>query len=410
MPTIFTRTSISLAIAAASYASAAVAQQDNTDADAIEKISVVHKQAYRGSIPDNELPQALESFSLSDIAPLNLTRFQDVLDYSGTIARQNNGGGLWDSFSLRGFPGNENMPSGYLINGFNGGRGFSGHRDLSNVQSIEILKGPGSALYGRSEPGGIINIVTKKPQFSEQGSIKASAGRFDQYRVEGDYTNAISDDVAFRINGAWQDFGSFRDYVSSDKQVITPSVTWKINDTSNLLYEFEYVKQEQLFDRGIVVLDNNFDTVPRERYLGNPADGPTEIYAVGHHLAYQTELANNWSLLAGYSYRRSDLNGFSSDAELSASRQTLYEDGETLTRQHRRRDYESEDHSARLELSGDVDIAGMTHRMMMGMDAYDYEVSTALFRYRGGANTYTCLLYTSPSPRDRTRSRMPSSA
>ena len=371
----------------------AVSSPGRAQETAIETISIVHQQAYRGSIPATDLPQSVESFDMDQLDVLGITRFQEVLDMSGTIARQNNGGGLWDSFSIRGFPGNENMPSGYLINGFNGGRGFSGHRDVSNIQSIDILKGPGSALYGRSEPGGTINITTKKPAFEEQGYIKGSAAEFQQYRLEGDYTNGFTDNIAFRVNGAWQDHGSFRDYVTSDKKVITPSVSWQINDVSSVLYEFEYLQQEQLFDRGVVVLDNNFATLPVSRYLGNPDDAPTRIQSTGHYLAYQQQLDHQWSLLAGYNYRRSTLNGFSSDAELAASRQSLYDDGQTLTRQHRQRDYATDDHSVRIELSGDIQLAGITHRLMVGADAYDYQISTDLYRFRGEAGSYALDIY-----------------
>ncbi|WP_235898729.1 TonB-dependent receptor plug domain-containing protein [Parahaliea maris] len=51
---------------------------------------------------------------------------------------------MWDSFAIRGFAGDDNPPSGYLINGFSGGRGFSDNRDASNIDTIEILKGPGA--------------------------------------------------------------------------------------------------------------------------------------------------------------------------------------------------------------------------------------------------------------------------
>mgnify|MGYP006198097123 CR=1 FL=1 len=301
----------------------------------LEHIEVRHHQSYRGQVPVEKLPQAVSVLGQDDFAQWSLSRFQDVLDLSSGIARQNNGGGLWDSFSLRGFPGNENMPSGYLINGFNGGRGFSGHRDLSNVEYVEILKGPGSALYGRSEPGGTINVVTRKPQKEQEGYLQLSTGRFDQHRVEADYTNGVSDNIAVRINGAVQDYGSFRDYVSSKKQVFTPSVRIDLDDKSALLYEFEYLKQEQLFDRGIVVLNGDFNTVPRTRYLGEPGDGPTEIEATGHQLSYETSLSNDWSFLAGLGYRDSSLNGFSSDAELAKARQSIFDDGKTLTRQIR---------------------------------------------------------------------------
>lgn len=370
-------------------------QTDNTGLNNdIERLSIHYRQAYRGNVPATELPQAITVLDEQLIKDKGLTRFQDLLDYSASVARQNNGGGLWDSFSLRGFPGNENMPSGYLINGFNGGRGFSGHRDLSNVAYVEILKGPGSALYGRSEPGGTVNIVTKKPQYEAQGYLKASVGSFDQYRLEGDFTSGLTDTLAFRINGAWQEHDSFRDYVFSDKKIVTPSLRWQLSDRSSLLYEVEYLKQEQLFDRGVVVLNNDFNTVPRSRYLGEPNDGPTKVDATGHQLTYEYELNEDWSLTAGYNYRDSSLNGYSSDAELAKGRQSLYDDGRTLTRQHRYRDYASEDHSVRAELSGQFDTSSIRHNLLLGMDAYHYRLKTGLYRYRGQKGAYAIDIFT----------------
>lgn len=369
------------------------AEQTSIEQSAIEHISVRHKQAYRGDVPLKLQPQALETLSLELLTDNGISSFQQALDLSGSIARQNNGGGLWDSFSIRGFPGNENMPSGYLLNGFNAGRGFSGNRDLSNVEYIEIMKGPGSALFGRSEPGGTVNIITKKPQFEQQGYLQLSAGKFDQYRLEGDYTDGITDKLAIRVNGAVQDYGSFRDYVGNEKTVFTPSVSYLVNEHTTLNYEFEYLKQQQLFDRGLLVLNNNLHTLPRSRYLGEPDDGPTEVDATGHQLTLDTTLWQGWTLLAGVGYRESALQGYSSDAELAAGRQSLFTDGETLTRQRRYRDYDSEDLTVRTELSGNLQLGGIKHHLLLGADAFDYSLYTRLDRYRGPAGSYSLNIY-----------------
>ncbi len=363
--------------------------QAATPAAGIEHIEVRLHQSYRGQLPPEQLPQAVTLISSDSFSDWSLSRFQDVLDTSAGIARQNNGGGLWDSFSLRGFPGNENMPSGYLINGFNGGRGFSGHRDSSNIELVEILKGPGSALYGRSEPGGTINIITRKPHSSSGGYLKASAGSYDQYRLEGDYNYAASDSLMFRVNGAVQDFASFRDEVTSEKQVLTPSLLWQTDADSSLLYELEVLRQDQLFDRGIVVLNGDFATVPHSRYLGEPGDQPTEIEATGHQLTYQRALAGSWHLNLGAGYRDSGLSGYSSDAELARARQSLFDDGQTLTRQRRYRDYQSEDVTLRAELSGSAQIWGLSHQLLLGADGYDYQLYTLLGRYRGAKGSYS---------------------
>ena len=82
-------------------------------AEQIERIEVLYRQAYRGDIPAQSLPQSISVIDKDSLQDNAFTRFQDALDFSASISRQNNGGGLWDSFSLRGFPGNENMPPGY---------------------------------------------------------------------------------------------------------------------------------------------------------------------------------------------------------------------------------------------------------------------------------------------------------
>ncbi|WP_368485702.1 TonB-dependent siderophore receptor [Pseudoalteromonas sp. SD03] len=359
----------------------------------IEKIAVTYKQAYRGDIPQKQMPQSIETLDNAILDQKGITQLQDALDFSASISRKNNSGALWDSFSIRGLSGNENMPSGYLINGFSGGRGFSGPRDVSNIEYIEVLKGPGSALYGRSEPGGTVNIVTKKPQFEQQGELKLSLGSDNFNRVEGDYTNGINDNTAFRINGAWQDSDSYRDEVYTHKKVITPSIYHQINASTSITYEFEYVDLAQLFDRGVVVLNDNFNTVPSSRYLGNPNDGDTQVYSRGHQVTLNHDINNEWSLVVGANYRSSTLTGFSSDAELAPSRQSLFDDGRTLTRQQRYRDYEVDDTSLKFELSGHFDTAGITHHLLIGADAYKYDLRTGLYRYRGGNGTYTVDIY-----------------
>ena len=140
-------------------------------------VVTAQRQPFRGDVPFEEMPQSVQVMSAELLQTIGVTQLDDALDLASGIARQNTFGGLWDSFAIRGFAGDENVPTGYLVNGFNAGRGFSGRRDASNIERIEVLKGPGSALYGRSEPGGTMNIVTKKPQFEPEGasSLRSAA-------------------------------------------------------------------------------------------------------------------------------------------------------------------------------------------------------------------------------------------
>lgn len=369
--------------------------QDDALSD-IEKIEVIsYKQAYRGNVPIKELPQAVSVISAQELDAMGISNFQTALSLDSSLSRQNNFGGLWESFAIRGFSGDENLPSAYLINGFSAGRGFSGLRDTSNIESIEVLKGPASALYGRGEPGGTVNITTKKPQFEQQGYLKLSAGEYAHQRLEGDYTSGITDDIAFRINGSYEDSESFRDTIESKKTAITPSIFVKLGDDTSLTYEFEYVDQEVPFDRGIPVLPDV--NISPETFLGEPSDGPMEVEAMGHQLTLQHQINADWFLSLGAGYRDSSLEGYSSEIELSPGRQLLYADGETVSRQRRYRDYDAKDASLRVELNGSFDALGTKHNVLIGADGYDYELHSIQERWRtawgSGDTTFSINAY-----------------
>lgn len=332
------------------------------------------RQAYRGNVQEKDLPQAIATVSFETLELTGITGLQDSLELVSGVTRQNDFGGLWDMFAIRGFAGDENLPSAYLINGFSAGRGFSGNRDMSNVERMEVLKGPSSALYGRGEPGGTVNITTKKPQFEEEGYVKLTAGSFSTYRAEGDYTNAITKDLAFRINSAYEDTESYRDTVTKKKTILTPSFLYHLNDKTILSYELEYLAQEADMDRGIVFVEGK--KFSDSNFYGEPADGPVEIEAIGHQIQLQHELSGDWVLTAGLSNRTSSFEG-------SVSEPRWYDaDSNSVVRQRRYREFDAEDLSGRFEFSGSTELFGLTHNLLIGGDAYDYELDRTILRYR----------------------------
>jgi iron complex outermembrane receptor protein len=314
-----------------------------------------------------------------------VTRLADALDLSASLARQNNFGGLWDNYAVRGFAGDENLPSGYLVNGFNAGRGFGGPRDLSGIERIEILRGPNAALLGRGEPGGTINLITKKPEFEVEGAVNASIGSFDTYRVDGDWTGPLNDVFAVRLNGYYENAGSFRDTLESTRYGVMPSALWRLGENTSLSYELERTRQEIPFDRGVVAINNRLGVVPVGRFLGEPGDGPLKADATGHQLQLQHEFSDDWSLLLGAGYRETDLEGSSTEAELAGSRQRLLTDGQTLSRQRRFRDYEATHTVFRGELSGRFSTGQFEHRILIGADKDTFENSQLFLRFRPGS-------------------------
>lgn len=387
-PFIFSLVALSVSAAAQSDESSLQGAHDELEHIEVKR----HFQPYRGNVPLIDTPQAIDRITADTLANEGITRFIDALDFAPTIVRQNNSGGMFDSFAIRGFSGDENNPSGYLINGFNV-RGYSGNRSTVNVQTIEVMKGPGSALYGQGEPGGTINVITKKPQFEEQGYIQGTVGNFDKKQVEFDYTNGINSDMAYRVNGSYEDSDTYRDNVFFKNLNFNPSFIWNISDHTSLSYQMEIMDQEKPLDRGVFILNNDFDAVDAEDFYGDVRDGAHEVKAFGHQLVLNHELNHNWHLLSGFAYRDSSFEGQSSDTELSEGRQLLYTDPSILSRQRRTRDYQAQDLSLRFELSGVVDVAGFVNNVLFGLDYYNYHIDTDYRRWRtawgAGDTTYS---------------------
>ncbi len=378
---------LALAATAACVALAPVAIAQPADGALDEIIVVGQRQAYRGDVALKETPQAIQVLDGALLQDLGITKLEGALELASGIAKQNNFGGLWDSFAVRGFAGDENFPSGFLVNGFNGGRGYGGPRDASNVERIEVLKGPNSALFGRGEPGGTVNIITKKPEFKTKGSVAASAGSYDTYRVEGDITGPVTKSIAVRLNAAYEDAGSFRDTLDSKKLVASPSILAVLTEDTTVSYEMEYVNQKVPFDRGIVAVNGDLGALPISRFLGEPGDGPIEIDVLGHQVQLQHDLNDNWAVLLGGSYKETSFEGISTEAELAGGRQPLNSTNRFLSRQRRQRDYDTEHAVVRAELSGTFNTGGLTHHLITGADWDKFNIDTLQFRYRPGAYT-----------------------
>lgn len=341
------------------------------------------KQQYMGDISTKDLPQNVQVLSADLLQAAGITRLDTALELASGVSRQNNFGGLWDSFAIRGFAGDDNFPSGFLVNGFNGGRGYGGPVDTSGVESIEILKGPNSALFGRGEPGGTVNIITKKANLgAPAGTLMLSAGSWNEFRVEGDFNTPVTDSLAFRVTGAVQDADSFRDTVHTNLKTVSPSLFWKIGPTTSISYAMEYKEQEVPFDRGVVAPNGELGVVPPSRFLGSPFDGPIAVTVWGNQAQLQQDIGADWTLLLGFGYRETTFEGFSSDPELVSGRQNLFVDGRTLSRQRRFRDYSTDNTVVRGELSGTLDTGPFTHHLIVGADYDEFNIDLFQTRYR----------------------------
>jgi iron complex outermembrane receptor protein len=350
----------------------------------IEEIIVSdQRRAYRGDFSNLETPQAIQTIDSLIMDQAGVRDLNEALDLSASVARQNNFGGLWNSFAVRGFVGDENLPSNYLVNGFNAGRGFGGSRDISGIEAVEVLKGPTAALFGRGEPGGAVNLVTKRPTGQQGGQVRLSVDEFDTRRGDVDLRSAaFANGLAFRVVGFHEDGGSFRETVDSKRYGLSPSVQWQMTESTTLFYELESTRTAVPFDRGVVAIRGRLGVMPAEHFLGEPGDGDMEAEVLGHQLELRHAFNEDWDLLLGTTLRETSLEGFSTEPELTGSRQRLNVDGRTLTRQRRGREYDSEYSVLRGEISGRFALGGLQHRVLLGADTDQFDNDQIFKRYR----------------------------
>lgn len=363
----------------------AQSSDSNKEAD-VEKITVhgMHR-AYQGAFEYKEVPAAAQDIDLGLISDAGAINLNDALDLSASVARQNNFGGLWNSFAIRGFAGDENLPSGFLVNGFNAGRGFGGPRDLSGIDHVEVLKGPKAALFGRGEPGGAVNLVTKRPQFREGGEVKATYGSWEQVRLEADVQTVAgeSENVGVRLVGFYEDAESFRDTVETERFGFYPSVTWEASDDTRVTYELEYTEQKIPFDRGVVAIDGQLGHQPIETFTGDPSGDTIDTEVVGHQIEISHSLSDDWNLLLGAGLRDTTFEGNALENNFGG-RQTLFIDPDQalLSRFKRYRNFETDYLVLRGEIAGQFDTGSLTHRVVVGADYDKFENDQVILRYR----------------------------
>jgi iron complex outermembrane receptor protein len=402
--------SLSLALAAAFSSGGALAQLADNTADAADPrtLGAVEVRAggaaggnpyaagaaagpsaaTRTETPLREVPQAVRVVPRQLIEDLSATRLDDTLDYVSGISRQHGLGGLWDNFAVRGFAGSDETGNAYLVNGFVGNRGYSAPRDTANTERIEFLKGPSAALYGSGEPGGTVNVVTKKPRFTPGYGIELGAGSHDRRRAAADLTGPLGGGLAYRLNLATEDNGSFRDFIGTRRTLVAPALTWALGDRTVLNYEGEFSRYRTPFDRGIPAVAGRLGGVPVSRFLGEPSDGDMALDTRTHQFTADHQLSDDWRLRAGVSHKDGTFDGFSSEAS------GVRADGRTVWRQRRFRDYRSHDTGLQAEIAGRFATGGLAHDVLAGAESYRYALRQNLLRVNpSAAAPYAIDLY-----------------
>ncbi|TKC86053.1 TonB-dependent siderophore receptor [Trinickia terrae] len=328
--------------------------------------------ATRTDTPLIDVPQAVNVVterSIEDRAPGSLA---DALAAVPGVRMGNTLGGTQDAIVKRGF--GDNRDNSILRDGM---QSVQPRNFTPTTERIEVLKGPASMLYGIQDPGGLVNVVTKKPQLEAAHSVSGFTSSDGGGGAQVDLTGPIgASGLAYRFIADHQRVDYWRNFGETRQDVIAPSLAWYGRDTT-VLVAYEHMSYSVPFDRGTIIdtRTGNPVAIPSAERLDEPYNVSTgRSDAV--NLRIDHKLAQDWTVHFGYGFNRAYYNDWQARV-LSANFAT----GVLTRRVDSTRDATQTVHNLTLNVEGKVRIAGFANDILAGVDyMHNYRLLGDLYR------------------------------
>lgn len=221
---------------------------------------------------NKDIPQSISTITKELVADKAAFYLADAVKMaSGVIPAS-----YYNQYTIRGISQNE---EGQIINGMRTRQYYFLQPLTSNIERVEVIKGPSSATFSSVDPGGSINLVTKKPLAIDRKEISMSVGSFSTLRGTLDFTGPLNDSktLLYRVNGAYQQAKSFRDLVNNKSFLFSPSFSYIPNEKTAINTELILSNMTGILDRGqpifgAVAGQTSLTKTPISLNLGAPSD------------------------------------------------------------------------------------------------------------------------------------------
>lgn len=250
--------------------------------------------------------------------------------------------------------------------------------DLVNVESIEVLKGPASILYGALEPGGVLNYTTKKPLMAPRYEVAQQFGGHGHSRTTLDATGPLNAarTVAYRVNAAYQDSDSFRDALALDRMAFMPSLTFRPDDRNELFLDFSYSRERVPYDSGVPFGLDGEPLVPIDTFFGDPELDGRNLRDYFSSAGYVRQLGDAVTVRTQFQFHRVHARN-----ESIRRRGVRGQPGaELLRRRYQNEDRTDDDYQFVADVVSNFDVGATSHQALVGFDLA-YQDSTFL-RFR----------------------------
>jgi iron complex outermembrane receptor protein len=317
--------------------------------------------ATRTDTPLRDIPQSIQVVPEQVIEDQQVTELEEALRNVSGVTFGGDVTSRGEEFNIRGF---DNVP--ILRDGFRRYGSFGTFPEVANLERIEVLKGPASILYGEIQPGGLINLVSKKPLAEPFYEAELQVGNWGFIRPRIDVSELLTDDgrLRYRLNALYQKSNSFRGFDQEDKRFfISPVLSWKISPSTDLTVSLEYTNDKRPADIGLPAFGDEVVDVPRDRIANEPDDKIERKYLnVGYDLEHRFN--DNWKLRNAFRYSSYDY-----DYNVLAYDLGDYDD-ETgiLNRFFASQEGQDKNYALQTNLVGEVATGSIAHTLLFGVD------------------------------------------
>ncbi|WP_186375972.1 TonB-dependent siderophore receptor [Hyella patelloides] len=314
--------------------------------------------ATRTDTPILDTPQSVQIIPQQVLEDQQVIRLDEALRNVSGVTFGGTDLGRALEFNIRGF---DEAP--IIRNGF---RQFGGDvvPETANLERIEVLKGPASVLFGEIEPGGLINLVTKKPTAEPFYQIETQFGNRSFISPSIDFSGPLTEDgkVLYRLNALYRSSDDIQDVDENiERFYISPVVTWKISDRTDLSFELEYFNEDRPPSFGVPAIGDEIADVPLDRITNEPDDfGEEEFISVGYDLEHRFN--DNWKLRNAFRFTQQN-----SLLEIAFPFEIDEETG-TVFRFFGSQPQEGESYSLQTSTEGKFATGNIDHEVLFGVD------------------------------------------
>ncbi len=336
--------------------------------------------ATRTDTPILDTPASIQVIPQQVLEDQQVTELDDALqNVAGATVSTTEGRGF--QINLRGFDGVPVFRDGFRLfspndNGDAAGQGFP---EIANVERIEVLRGPASILFGQLDPGGAVNVVSKRPLETPFYKVALQAGSYGLVRPQVDLSGPLTEDgsLLYRLNAVYQHEDGFRDFdQKTNRFFIGPTLTWRISDRTEIDFQLEYLDDERPLDPGLVALGNRVADIPHDRILGEPDDRIESTFIrVGYD--FEHRFNKNWTLRNAFRY-------LESNDDISATLSFPFIGGldETtglLSRVFAEQTVSNETLALQTNVVGKFTTGSIDHTLLLGVDLAQYRLNSESF-------------------------------